>query len=421
MPDQNNRSRKPPETTTVLTFMAEYGRAYLSSGGPTSRLEESLASLGRKIGYPAEVFATPTGIFVSCVDTEGHTHTTLSRIKDNSINLGRLCWLEGIFEDVFSGKISLAQANRILHSKITIRPPYTFKQTVLAALVSGFVLSYQSHQRIYPAIASGVIATTTWWLAGPGLKTRITSSIFRDFIGCVVTLGLSALFQVFSPAPFDAYSIGGLVILVPGLALTTAISELADQNLVSGTAKLMQAILTLLAIGLAFMLFQSLSESMGLHQTNLATVPNQLATGYAAIGAALSVSCFGILFRVPKKSLFWSACTGMLGWTVLRLFTTTHYIVAASFLASLSVGVLSLWFGHRFKVPSQVYSVPGIIAMLPGMLAFTSFRSIAMGQESSGIELGMRVALTAGSIVFGLFTARIPFALRFTPRVQREL
>ena len=68
---------------------------------------------------------------------------------------------------------------------------------------------------------------------------------------------LAALCQILMPAPFEAYSIGGLVVLVPGLALTTAIAELADQNLVSGTAKLMQAVLTLLALGLAYMLFQN--------------------------------------------------------------------------------------------------------------------------------------------------------------------
>src|SRR5688572_12940521 len=103
-----NSKHQPVTSDTVLTFMAEYGQAYLACGGPTSRLEDALSALGRKIEHPADIFATPTGIFVSCVDRAGTNHTKISRIKDGSINLGRLCWLEGIFEDVFSQKISLA-------------------------------------------------------------------------------------------------------------------------------------------------------------------------------------------------------------------------------------------------------------------------------------------------------------------------
>ncbi|MEW6055057.1 MAG: threonine/serine exporter family protein [Bdellovibrionota bacterium] len=398
----------------LLSFMSEYGRAYLQSGGPTSRLEEALSSLGRKFDHPSEVFATPTGIFTSCIDETGHTHTSLSRIKETGMNLGRLCWLENIFEDVYSRKITIAQANKILNSKVVQKSPYPFWQNVLAALVLGFSLSFSAFQSFTAAVASGLISMATWWISGPGLKSQISSSIFRDFVGCTVTLGLAALFQMLRPAPFEAYTIGGIIVLVPGLALTTAIAELADQNLVSGTAKLMQAILTLLALGLAYMLFQELSASMGLMPApSSGPRPVSILAGMA--GVLVAVTCFGVLFKVPMKSLPWAALTGVLGWLVLRSFSATPYYVSASYLASFTVGTVSLWIANRYKVPSQLFSVPGILAMLPGMLALNSMRSFALGHDASGLDLGVRVILTAGSIVFGLFTARIPFALQFNP------
>ncbi|MBI3557378.1 MAG: threonine/serine exporter family protein, partial [Deltaproteobacteria bacterium] len=206
-----NRNR-PTTSDDALTFMAEYGRAYLASGGPTSRLEEALSGLGHKIGYPTEVFATPTGIFVSCVDKSGANHTTLSRIKDGGINLGRLCWLEGIFEDVYSQKISITQGNKILHSKALQKSPYKMWQCFMAAFLSGFALSITGFTLFWPALASGLIATATWWVAGPGTSHRISSSIFRDFMGATVTLALAALCQLLLPAPFEAYSIGGIII-----------------------------------------------------------------------------------------------------------------------------------------------------------------------------------------------------------------
>lgn len=406
------RSKPLVENTgALLNFMAEFGRAYLSSGGPTSRLEEALSALGRRLGYPTEVFATPTGIFVSCMDPSGSMHTTLSRIKDGGINLETLCWLEGVFEDAYAHKITLTQANKILHSKALRTPAYAPWQTALAAMAAGFALSYPAFGKVGAAIVSGLIATATWWISGPGLRRRVSSSIFRDFIGCTVTLALAAACQVVFPAPFEAYTIGGLVVLVPGLALTTAIAELADQNLVSGTAKLMQAVLTLLALGLAYLLFQELTTSLGVEAVLASSRRQPMATPVALASAIVSLGCFGVIFKVPPKSLVWSTLTGLLGWVVLRFFGGSQNIVIASYLASMAVGAVSLFLGYRFRVPSQVYSVPGIIAMLPGMLALTTFRTFAMGHEAGGVDLAFKVALTAGSIVFGLFTARIPFVL----------
>lgn len=401
----------------LLEFCGEFGRAYLMSGGPTSRLEEYVGELGRDHGFPAEVFATPTGLFVSVVDKNGQHCTSLSRIKQVSMNLGRLCWLEGIFADIQKKKITLSQGLRVLKSKKVKEPTYKRWQSALAAFVGGFALSYPNYGRLRAAIASGIIAMITWWISGPGLKTRIQSSIFRDFVGCGVALGLAATAQVLTPGPFESFAIGALIVLVPGLALTSAISELADQNLVSGTAKFMQAILTLLALGIAYLLFTDLVSGLGI-QPMISAERHPLSLSASAIGAAFGVTCFGIIFGVPRRALPGATATGLLGWTVFHQFDSAKLLVTAPFAASLAVGFVSMVLSQRFKVPSQTYSVPGILAMLPGMLALASFHTLALGNQTAGLELAFRVATTAGAIVFGLFTARIPFALWQTTRIR---
>ncbi len=83
-----------------------------------------------------------------------------------------------------------------------------------------------------------------------------------------------------------------------------------------------------------------------------------------------------------------------------------------------TVGLLSLLFSRFFHVPSQIFSLPGIFALVPGMLALSSFYGHG---NNSGMEIGTRVAVVASSIVFGLFTARIPFvALRKPTEVRTD-
>jgi uncharacterized membrane protein YjjB (DUF3815 family) len=79
----------------------------------------------------------------------------------------------------------------------------------------------------------------------------------------------------------------------------------------------------------------------------------------------------------------------------------------ASFLASLTVGLVSLSLAKIYQWPSQVFSTTGILSLVPGLLALSTFYSLS--EQSSQGTIAYRVALTAGAITFGLFTARMPF------------
>jgi uncharacterized membrane protein YjjB (DUF3815 family) len=196
---------------------------------------------------------------------------------------------------------------------------------------------------------------------------------------------------------------------VPGLVITTAIAELADQNFISGTAKLMKGVLTIMSMGIAYLIFQQFAPSTPIRSITLPRGGGDFAVSAAC--TALSLLSFSIIFQVPRRALPWAVVTGLASWAVFNQFQNPRYSDVASFMASTTVGVLSLALGTRFKTPSQVYSVPGMLALLPGMLALSSFRSLAAGEGVGGIETAFKVALVAGSIVFGLFCARIPFVV----------
>jgi uncharacterized membrane protein YjjB (DUF3815 family) len=253
---------------------------------------------------------------------------------------------------------------------------------------------------------------TIWVLLDRVVKRHVSNPIFSDFIGAFLTLAFAACAHAFlAPLSVEAYAIGGIVLLVPGLALTTAISELAEQNLVSGTAKLMQALLALLALGLAYILFQQLSVSLSLRNVLQPVITASSFGVSSAIAVLVSICCFGVIFKVPPKALLWSTLTGAAGMGCFQLLVGTRGAAAAPYVAATAVGLVSLGFGRIWRLPSQVYSVPGIVALLPGMLALNSFRYFATGDQGTGLDFVFQVAVTAVSIVFGLITARIPFTI----------
>ena len=118
--------------------MMSFSRLYLNSGGPTSRLEDNLIRIGARFERETEVFATPTGVFVTLNDplTPDDPVTALARIKETGTNLGRLCKLENILADIGAGKITLLDASQTLRGPLMDRTRYTPPITALAALVA---------------------------------------------------------------------------------------------------------------------------------------------------------------------------------------------------------------------------------------------------------------------------------------------
>lgn len=406
--------KSSPSDRKILAFMTGFARHYLNSGGPTSRLEDSLIRVGALYDHETEVFATPTGIFITLNDpsTSDDPTTALARIRETGTNLGQLCLLENLLSDLKSGLVSLDEAVKLVSNPLPAPNHYSTLITGLAAFFAGFVASFMNYQQLVAAVGSGLISAALWYLTSRIIKRKISNPIFSDFLGAFLTLVLAALAHGFvRPLSIEAYAIGGIVLLVPGLALTTAIAELAEQNLVSGTAKFMQAAMGLLAMGLAYVLFQQISFSLQLSSVLQPVAPRMSNQWLSALAVIVNITCFGVIFRVPPKMLIWSALTGLSGWTALGMLRETGAAAAGPFLGSVMVGIVSLAFGKIFRLPSQVFSVPGIIAMLPGIMALTSFRYFAAGDQDLGLAFTFQVAVTAVSIVFGLMTARIPFTV----------
>jgi uncharacterized membrane protein YjjP (DUF1212 family) len=403
-----------PTDKQILNFMMSFSRLYLNSGGPTSRLEDNLIRVGAHFGRETEVFATPTGVFVTLNDplTADDPVTSLARIKETGTNLGRLCKLENILADIEGDRTSVPDACHVLRSPSMDRTRYTSPITAGAALVAGFVASFATYQRWNAAIVSGLITCFVWLVINLGIKRHVSNPLFSDFTGAFVTLVCAALGHHFvGHVAIEAYAIGGIVLLVPGLALTTSIAELADQNLVSGTAKFMQSSLALLSMGLAYLLFQQIAISLQLSNVLQPSAAKHTTDFVSVLSVVVNIFCFGVIFKVPPRLLAWSTLTGIAGWAALHAVSRTGAAAAAPYLGSVMVGTASLAFGKMFRVPSQVFSVPGIVAMLPGILALSSIRYFASGDQDTGLEFTFQVAVTAVSIVFGLMTARIPFSV----------
>ncbi len=93
-------------------------------------------------------------------------------------------------------------------------------------------------------------------------------------------------------------------------------------------------------------------------------VTTPLWFGFAAIG-------FAVLFNVPQRTLVIIFCIAVAaGAAKMALLHIGLNIVITSFLAAAIVGLLSVPAAHNKHAPPLVFSIPAVIPLIPGVLAY---------------------------------------------------
>ncbi|WP_453997450.1 threonine/serine exporter family protein [Bacillus nitroreducens] len=126
------------------------------------------------------------------------------------------------------------------------------------------------------------------------------------------------------------------------------------------------------------------------------------------ITSFVASSTFGIIFNVPKKSLLNCGLVGMIGWMFyIVLFTEGVDAVYATLAASFAVAIISHILAKVYKNPVIIYSIVGIIPLVPGGTAYDAMRNFVENDYSTALPLAARAFMISGAIAFGLVLSEV--------------
>lgn len=129
---------------------------------------------------------------------------------------------------------------------------------------------------------------------------------------------------------------------------------------------------------------------------------SQLAASFIAAFA------FGIIFNVPKKTLFACGIAGAVGWlSYLFLIHFKMDLIIAAFISALLVAFISHLFAKMYKAPIIIFSVPGIIPLVPGGIAYDAMRHVVEQDYFMAIELAAKAFIISGAIAMGLVFSEV--------------
>ncbi|HMM22189.1 MAG TPA: threonine/serine exporter family protein [Selenomonadales bacterium] len=237
------------EQTVNLAILA--GEVMLMNGAETSRVEETMEHIARAGGAgEVESFVIPTGVFLTVTDPAGQSITTMRRVRDRTINLDRIAKVNELSRRLADNRLDFAEASALLGRISRERTGFSLFPSMLAAgLVGGAyaVLQNGMPSEVAAAFFSAFIVRYIAHIVSRLHGVRFTF----EFLGALVAALVGTILHGFWPVlGRDIIIVGGIMPLVPGVAITNAIRDIIAGDLLSGISRGAEAALTSMAVAM---------------------------------------------------------------------------------------------------------------------------------------------------------------------------
>lgn len=242
------------EHDKLLNLGTELGKRLMYSGAEIHRVEESVTRLLTAYGVDIQVFAIPTCLIVSVNTPDGTPLTRMCRIPAHGTDIELLERCNSLCRQLCRDPIpvdeALAQVDQLIPNARTFSPKVVLGGYVAAAAF--FALFFGGSLRDFLAAALCGLAVGSILLFGQRLTG---SNIFFRTVVCAAVVSASARILTWAGLGqnVDIVTIGPLMLLVPGMALTNAMREIMAGDVTSGLNRTAEVILvaTAIAIGTA--------------------------------------------------------------------------------------------------------------------------------------------------------------------------
>lgn len=253
-----------PTAQEALDVAMEIGTAILRSGGDVHRVEDSMTRIGRAYGAAqVSVFAIPSLITAELRMPDGETASRMCRVESAYLHLTRLEEVNSLSRAICAQPVPLSVVRERLTAIRKLRPIPEWLCYVGGMLGAGgfTVFAGGTWQDGLCSAAIGALIILihrhrlTRASVNPMGLTAISSFMAGLLAVLCVSLGLGR--------NLDTIIIGTIMPEIPGLSFGDALRDLLCGDTVSGSLRLVQAILRALVMALGYMAALALYRHLG--------------------------------------------------------------------------------------------------------------------------------------------------------------
>lgn len=395
-----------PEYQKRMHFVIELGRALHQCGASSHRIEMHLGNVSRMLGMEGQFLFNPTGFTcVFWIDDRYDQHIHIERVTPGDINLGRLWMIDTMVENMARGKVALDEAIPELNRLANSAPLYPQWVQGLCWAITGAAFAALVAGLWHDVVVATLLSATTFLLFVWSQRTQRLGSLLTVLAPFLSGIIAQCLFAFGWPINVPFVILSSILVFVPGLSLTVAMSEISVRHLISGSSRLVEAVMNLLlllfgaimGISLANLLWQPIAE----RASSLAMADGK--TWPAVLLLALSLS---IVFNIPWRKAIWGMIACAISFAAAKSGGKAFGMIPGMFLGALAVGLYSNCFARFAKAPASVLSTQGILLLVPGSTTYIALNQWLVGtQILPGANVGSQALMLFVALVVGLLFA----------------
>ncbi|MCU7554774.1 threonine/serine exporter family protein [Alteromonas sp. ASW11-19] len=396
------------EFIQIRKFIVKLGKMLHKYGTPSFRLEAYLNEVATYLGVHASFISTPTSLtLVIWSDKHEDEYNHAARLMPGELDMNALSLTDELASSLLAGELTLQEADKRL-SEIDVMPsPYGKLVTGAAfGLSTGAfaMLMGASWPEIFWSGLLGLVAYIwTLW----AMRSKRVNLMLEPVTAFIAGLLACAIGRYLDPGiNIPLIVLSSVIVFVPGLALTMGLAELSSRNMVSGTARTMDAVMQLFK--LYFGAFLGVSAGFSLFGENVYQPAESLP--YWATWLAVFLLCLSLvaIFRTRLKHLPWAMTSAFIAYSATAWSSEYLDQGLGAFVGAFALGVFANAFTRIANQPATIVAMHGLIVLVPGSKTYIGLNSFMTGQDFVQADhVGQEVFLIFMSLVAGLIFANV--------------
>jgi uncharacterized membrane protein YjjP (DUF1212 family) len=395
-------------------FIIRLGKALHKFGTPAYRLEAHLTNVSESLGLFGSFVITPTSLtFVLSQDHETQDYNHILRVAPGDLDLGSLARADELVDELTSGQRTLSESIERLDDIANKPNPYGRFLTFLAfgASSGAFAMLMQTswNDVFWSTLLGMIVCLFTFWAE----RSKRVTDMLEPISALTSALLASAIALIDPSINIPLVILSSIIAFIPGLALTLALSELAARNLMSGTARIMDAAMILFKIYFGGVLGIALGKIIWGEVAFIEPPHTPNWTVWAAV-TTLSISLV-ILFRCRKKDAPWGIISGYVAFGASIIGAEYLGVALGAFVGAFALGIYSNIFSRIMNLPSSIVKLLGLVVLVPGSKVYIGLNHAVSGQTMlNATDIGSQAFLIFMSLVAGLIFANVALPSRKT-------
>ncbi|PWN35805.1 DUF1212-domain-containing protein [Meira miltonrushii] len=427
-------------------FLLKLSRALMMFGAPTHRIETQIQQTARVLDINCRCIYLPNLMLFAFGDDTTHTSETKFIKQPGGLDLTKLTDMHSIYWNVIHDKIGVDEASQQL-DELMRRKPLIGK--VPMVIIGGFCSAFicVGSQGFGGSFLDALIAFPLGMFlvfSQLAITTELFSNVFEILFAAINSFAAAGL----SSTGYFCYSSvvsGSIVLILPGFLVLSGALELQSKNLISGSVRLVYAIIYSLFLGFGlsigssiWRLFTNAADSGAVDQlcstvhSHINSVkgqplhppwwgqdPNPYWAFLTVPGYATALSLRNQA-KATRKEFPVMVLIGISGWAVNHFSSKSSALKSrsdvTSALGAFAVGLLSNIFGRIYDGKSYTVAAVGVLYQLPSglsagpegsLLNFANTNSSSSDSFNSGFQVAAGLVEVALGLTVGLYASTV--------------